>query len=41
MAHVTKHNSKQERECNSSENSRINLFVHWYTIGVDDLLEWP
>ena len=39
MAHIAKHDSEEERERHDGEDSRVNLLVHWDTIGVHDLLE--
>lgn len=39
MSHISKHNSKQERESDLSENGWINFFVHWDTISIHNFLE--
>lgn len=39
MADITKHDSKEEREGNNGEDSRICLLEHWYSISVYNLLE--
>lgn len=39
MTHISEHDTKQEGERNNGKYSRVYLFVHWNTIGVDNLLE--
>ena len=41
MSHISKHDSKEEWESDTSKDRRIDLFVHWDTVGVNNLLEWP
>ena len=41
MTHISKHDSEQEGERNASEKSRVGLFVHRLTIGVNNFLESP
>jgi hypothetical protein len=39
MCHIAKHYSKQEREGDCGEESRIDLAVTWNTVSVNDLLK--
>ena len=41
MSHISKHDTKEEGERNTSEDSGVNFLVHGDTIGVDNLLESP
>lgn len=41
MGHITKHNSKEEGESYSCEQSRIYFSVARYTVGINDLLKGP
>jgi hypothetical protein len=41
MTHISVHDTKQEWESNHGEDSRVDFLVHWDTIGVYNLLEWP
>ena len=38
MAHISKHYAKQKWECNAGENCRVDFFVCWNTIRVNNLL---
>lgn len=40
MANISKHNTKQEGESNSSKYTWINFFVSWDTISIYYLLEY-
>ncbi len=41
MAQITEHDTKEEGECDDSEDCRIDFLVHRNTVGVHDLLEDP
>jgi hypothetical protein len=41
VTHITEHDTEQEREGDTSEDSGVDFFVHGDTISVDDLLEGP
>jgi len=40
MADVSEHDSKKKGEGYTSEKRRINLFVEWDAIGVNDFLKY-
>jgi hypothetical protein len=41
VTNITKHNTKQEGESDTSKDSRVHFFVGRNTIGVDNFLEGP
>lgn len=41
MENVSKHNTEQEWKSHRCINCRIDLFIKWNTIGINDLLERP
>ena len=40
MVHITEHYSEQKWEGDDSEQSRVDLFIPWYTVCVDNELKW-
>lgn len=41
MHDITEHDTKEEGESHTSEDSRVDFLESWDTISVDDLLEGP
>ena len=39
MSDISKHHTEQEREGHTSKNCWVDLFVSWYSVSIDDLLE--
>ena len=39
MTHISEHYTEEEWESNTCENTGINFFISWNTIGVNDFLE--
>lgn len=41
MNDITEHDTKEEGECHNGKDSRVDFFVIWDSIGINDLLESP
>ena len=39
MTNITKHNSEKEREYCNSKQCRVDFFISWYTISIDNFLK--